>query len=440
MKNATFNAKSLSPWEKGRGESPAPRDPERTGGIGVGGSPNPHPALRATLSRGERGKSIVRVSRTTGVALVATLVAVLLAGCSSNESALPPASATTPHNVTLTKEQQQNLKVITVASSRYRMTLTTFGEVDFDRNRATGVLAPFSGAVTKVLVTLGQQVRRGQPLADVASPDYATAAGTYRQTLLAAKAADAVASNDRSLFAHQAISERENADAQAAAAGADAQRDAALQALVALHMSPQTIAAIGAGGSAVGAVGVIRAPIDGTVVAKSIAPGQTLSSGTSPCFTIADTSRMWVMARVFGDDVASIQSGDPATVEPGDSGKSMAGTVTNVAAVVNPDTRAVAARVSVDNPAGALKQQMYVGVQIHSREPLDGLLIPVSAVLRNAQDLPFVYLVQPDGSYARGMLTLGARVGDRFVVTRGLRAGDKVVADGAIFLQFIQTQ
>ncbi|HEU0277887.1 MAG TPA: efflux RND transporter periplasmic adaptor subunit [Rhodanobacteraceae bacterium] len=368
------------------------------------------------------------------------MAAGLLAGCSSNDSALPPASATTPHNVTLTKTQQQNLKVVTVAPSRYRTTLTTFGEVDFDRNRATDVLAPFSGAVTKVLVALGQRVKRGQPLADVASPDYATAAGTYRQALLAAKAADSVAANDRSLFAHQAISERENADAQAAAAGADAQRDSALQALVALHMSPQTIAAIGAGGPAAGAVGVIRAPIDGTVVAKSIAPGQTLASGTSPCFTIADTSRMWVMARVFGDDVTRVQTGDPATVELGDSGQSMAGTVTNVGAVVNPDTRSVAARVSVDNPAGVLKQQMYVGVQIHSRQQLDGILIPVSAVLRNGQDLPFVYLVQPDGSYARGMLTLGTRVGDRFVVTEGLHPGDRVVADGAIFLHFIQTQ
>ncbi|TAN07967.1 MAG: efflux RND transporter periplasmic adaptor subunit [Rhodanobacteraceae bacterium] len=378
----------------------------------------------------------LRVAGCTG-----TLVAmVALAGCSSNDSALPPASATTPHNVTLTKEQQQNLKVITIAPSQYRTTLTTFGEVDFDHNRAAAVLAPFSGAVTKVLVTLGEHVKQGQPLADVASPDYAAAAGAYRQAVLAANAADAVAANDRALFAHQAISERENADAQAAAAGADAQRASALQALVALHMSPQAIAAIRAGNSAAGNVGVIRAPITGTVVDKSIAPGQTLASGTSPCFTIADTSRMWVMARIFGGDVAHVQTGDPATVELDDGGKSMAGKVTNVGAVINPDTRSVTARVSVDNTGDALKQHMFVSVHIASRDLLTGILVPVSAVLRNGQDLPFVYVVDHDGSYARRMLTLGARVGDRYVIPEGLHPGDEVVANGATFLHFIQTQ
>jgi cobalt-zinc-cadmium efflux system membrane fusion protein len=376
----------------------------------------------------------------TGGCFAVLAAGAVLAGCSSNESALPPASATTPHNVTLTKEQQQNLKVITVAASRYRTTLTTFGEVDFDRNRAADVVAPFSGAVTKVLVTLGQKVKQGQPLAAVASPDYAAAAGAYRQAVLAANAADSIASNDRALFAKQAISQRDNAAAQAAAAGAIAARDSALQALVALHMSPQTISAIRAGEPAASAVGVIRAPVSGTVVGKSIAPGQTLVSGTSPCFTIADTSRMWVMARVFGGDVAHVQTGESATVDPDDGGKSMAGTVTNVGAVINPDTRSVAARVSVDNPADALKQHMFVSVHIASRDLLTGILIPVSAVLRDGQDLPFVYVVEPDGSFARRMLTLGARVGDRYVVAQGLHSGAKAVADGATFLHFIQTQ
>lgn len=369
---------------------------------------------------------------------IAALVVAALYGCSGKPA--PSRDSTTPRNVTLTKEQKQSIHVSTVEPSKYHTTITTTGVVDFDHNRSTDVLAPFSGAVTRVPVELGQHVARGQALAEVASPDFAAAAGAYRKAVLAAEAADAVAANDRDLYAHQAISQRENASAQADAASADADRAAALQALAALHMDPKTISAIRAGKPVADGAGVIHAPIAGTVVAKSIAPGQSLAAGATACFTIADTSRMWVMAEVFGSDVTRVQTGAPATIDVGDGDKPVHGTVTNVGAVVDPATRSVNTRVLVDNPHGELKQQMYVTVHIRSREPRSGLLIPVGAVLRDDEDLPFVYLVEPDGSYARRAITLGTRVGDRYVVSQGLHAGDKVVVDGSIFLNFMQSQ
>ncbi|WP_329743345.1 efflux RND transporter periplasmic adaptor subunit [Dyella sp. A6] len=366
------------------------------------------------------------------------LAVATLAGCSGKP--VPAGTTTTPHDVTLSKEQQQSIHVATVEPSTYRTTVTTTGVVDFDHNRATDIVAPFSGAVTHVRVTLGQHVAKGQALADVASPDFAAAAGAYRKAVLAAKAADAVAANDRDLYAHQAISQRENASAQADAASADADRASALQALLALHMDPQAIAAVRAGKPAADGEGVIRAPIAGTVVAKSIAPGQTLAAGTSPCFTIADTSRMWVMAEVFGDDITRVQKGDSATIDTGDGDKPVAGTVTNVGAVVDPATRSVNARVRVDNPDGLLKKQMYVTANIQSKQTYSGLLIPVTAVLRDDENLPFVYVVEHDGSYARHAITLGARIGNRYVISKGLHAGEKVVVDGSIFLNFMQSQ
>ena len=88
-------------------------------------------------------------------------------------------------------------------------------------------------------------------------------------------------------------------------------------------------------------------------------------------------------------------------------------------AVVDPDTRSVNARVQVANPDGVLKQQMYVQVQIQSSRQYRGLLIPVSAVLRNDENLPYVYVVAPDASYARRSVTLGGRIGNRFVIPQG---------------------
>ncbi len=371
-------------------------------------------------------------------ALVLPLAAAALAGCSGGD---PPApAAVTPHNVTLTEAQRQKIHLYTVAPSQYRSSITTTGLVDFDRNRTTPVLAPFSGPVNKLLVTLGQQVTIGQALAHVDSPDFITAVGAYRKALITARAADAVAVNDRALYAQQAISARENAQAQADAVGADSDRTAALQSLVALHVDPKTIADIRAGRHAAQWQGVIRAPIAGTVVEKSIALGETLAAGSTPCFTIADTGKMWVMADVFGADVSRVRTGDEAEVDLGDDGKPLTGTVTNVASVVDPATRSVSTRVLVDNPDGVLKKGMYVEVRIRSHDAHTGLLIPVAAVLRDDENLPFVYLVAPDGSYARHAVTLGQRVGDRFVVPAGLKPGDKVVVDDGIFLHFIETQ
>lgn len=374
-----------------------------------------------------------------GVALAVLLATAALGACSSGTGA-PESAGTTPQNVTLTRAQQQDIHLYTVEPSSYQTVVDTTGVVDFDHNRSTDVLAPISGPVAKLLVTLGQAVKQGQALALVDSPDFAAAIGTYRKTLAAARAADQIAATDRDLYAHQAVSQREYAQAQSDATGADSDRDAALQALVGLHVDPKTIADLQTGRPVAGGQGVIRAPIAGSVVVKSVTPGQLLAAGTTDCFTIADTSKMWVMAQLFGRELGAVKVGDPAEVETGDGGKPVAGKVGNVGAVIDPNTRSVTARVEVDNPDGALKQQMYVSVRIRSRDARTGTLVPVSAVLRDDENLPFVYVVAPDGSYARTPVTLGERIGDRYVIPQGLHAGDKVVVDGAIFLDFIQTQ
>ena len=388
-----------------------------------------------TMKAPERGRRCAL--RLAGACLAVVLAS--LAGCSS---ATPDANpqASTPQNVTLTAAQRPRIHLLTIEPATYRTSITTTAVVDFDHDRSTPVLAPFSGPVTRVMVTLGDHVAAGQALAMVNSPDFTTAVGAYRKALITAAAADAVAANDRFLYAHQAISQRENADAQATAVSADADRSAGLQGLIALHADPKTIAALRAGKPLVLEEGVIRAPIAGTVVEKSIAPGQTLSAGTSPCFTIADTSRMWVMAQVFAGEITQVHTGDDATVDADDGDAPLAGKVTNVGPVVDPDTRSVTARVQVDNREGVLKQQMYVQVHIRSSKQSQGLLLPVTAVLRDDENLPYVYVLAADRSYARRSVTLGTRVGDRYVIPQGLHPGDKVVVDGSIFLQFIETQ
>jgi cobalt-zinc-cadmium efflux system membrane fusion protein len=367
---------------------------------------------------------------------IALLAALLIAGCSPKSDTV--ANSNAAGTIKLTAAQRKNIKLVTVAPSKFRKTVDTTGVVDFDNDQATVMLAPFSGPVSRLLVSPGDQVKKGQPLALVSSPDYAAALGTYRKTLATASNARRLADVDKDLLAHQGVSRREEEQAQADAAGAEGDRDAALQGLMALGVDPSIIKDVEAGKSAASPEGVIRAPISGTVVEKNITPGQLLQAGTTPVFTVADLSKVWVMAHIFDADIGAVHTGDLADVEA--TARTLPGTVDNIAAEVDPNTRSVAVRVVVNNPGDYLKKQMYVGVRIRDRQESQGLLVPVSAVLRDDENLPFVYVTQSDGSFARQRVTVGSRTGDQYVIAGGLKTGQQIVVDGAIFVQFMQNQ
>jgi cobalt-zinc-cadmium efflux system membrane fusion protein len=378
-------------------------------------------------------------TRPRAKAIAATmLVLAATAGCSPKDDS--KAQAATPASITLTAEQKQHLRFYTVASSRYHRTIDTTGLVDFDNDQATSVLAPFSGPVAKLLVEPGQKVAKGQPLAIVDSPDYAAAASAYAKALATAQTSRKLADADKDLLQHQGVSEREAQQAQTDAANAEADRDSARKGLVALNVDPKTLKDIEQGRLHSQIEGVIRAPIAGTVVERLITPGQLLQAGTTPSFTIADLSRVWVMAQIFGSDLASVRVGDQARIVADTTAHDVTGTVENISALVNPDTRSVQARVAVDNRDDLLKKQAYVHVVIEARRESEGLLVPVSAILRDDENLPFLYTVQRDGSFARRHVTLGVRAGDRYDIPSGLRTGDRIIVDGALFVQFMQSQ
>jgi cobalt-zinc-cadmium efflux system membrane fusion protein len=381
--------------------------------------------------------------RALAMAVMTSAMVISVGGCSSRADKTDDsaqAAPAKPSDVRMTAAQRKHIHVYTVAPSSYHKTIETTGVVDFDNDQATSVLAPFSGPVSRLLVSPGDKVRKGQPLALVDSPDFAAAIGAYRKALVTARNARRQADMDIDLVQHDGVAQREAQQAQADAASAEADRDAALQALVSLNVDPQTIKDIQAGRPVSRVEGTIRAPIAGTVVQKLITPGQLLQAGSTPCFTVADLSRVWVMAQLSDSEVASVKIGDPADVASSGSSKKLTGSVANIAALVDPDTRQVTARIVVGNPGEVLKKQMYVNVQIHSHQSESGLLVPVSAILRDDENLPFVYVTQPDGGFARRSVTLGYRAADRYDITAGLKVGDQVVVDGGIFVQFMQNQ
>jgi cobalt-zinc-cadmium efflux system membrane fusion protein len=351
----------------------------------------------------------------------------LLAGCSSStdDNSATPAIP----NVRLTKAQRAHIQLYTVVPVGYRQKVEAPGTVDFDNDQATSVVSPFTGPVTRIFVAQGQRVSKGQPLAMVASADVANAVAAYRKAAVASANARRVAAADRDLAAHNGISEREAAQAQTDAARAEADRVAAAQALSSLGAGPGS-----------GLNGIIRAPVSGVIADKTVTPGQLLQAGSSTAFTVANLSQVWVLAQVAPDDLSKVGFGDAATIDPGNGTGPFHGTVQNIGATVDPDTRAIVARIVAPNPGDLLKKQMYVDVSIESGRVSTGLLVPVSAILHDDENLPFVYVAMPDGTFIRRHVTLGYRDSQNYDVTSGLSSGDRILSNGALFLQFMQSQ
>ena len=363
-------------------------------------------------------------------------------GAESAAAVAPGSDTSAARPVTVPSEQLERLHVEPVTQTSFRPTIQVTGTAQFNADVSTQVIPPISGPVMRILTDVGAEVHRGQALALVSSPDFATTIADFRKAQAAYVQAKRVADQDEQLWKNDAIAKRDLEQAQTDASAAAADRDAALQQLRALGVDEASIAALRDGKDIPELEGAIRAPIDGTVVERLINPGQLLQAGSTPAFTVANLGTMWVQANVFETDLASVQIGDRAEVTTAASPNPFVGKVTYVAALVDPATKATSVRVLVPNTRRLLKKDMYVQVEIHGSRERSGLLIPVTSVLRDDDNLPFVYVQAGTGTntFGRRQITIGSRVGDRYEVTAGLAAGDRIISEGALFVQFAQTQ
>jgi cobalt-zinc-cadmium efflux system membrane fusion protein len=365
------------------------------------------------------------------------------AACSSNDAAGRQLGDTSlgpkPSNLTVTAEQRQRIHLVTVKTVAFRPTVDATGNVAFNGDHSTQVLSPVSGPAIHVIAEPGEFVHKGDALADVSSPDFAAAVAAYRKAETAFRNAKRIYVQDSALFKNDALARTELEQAQSDVASADADVGAAIEGMRSLGVDEDQIQAV-RDGKKTSIAAVVRAPIDGTIVEKLISQGQLLAAGTTPCYTIADLSTMWVLANVFANDLGDVSVGQPADIVTDNARAPMPGRVDYIASLADPGTKAVQVRIVVPNANRALRRDMFVQVQIKSSSEHRGILAPVSSVMRDEQNLPYVFVTAPGNSFARRKITLGNRFGDSYEIAQGLVDGDQVVADGALFLQFAETQ
>ena len=376
----------------------------------------------------------------TSLSLAGITLLLVAAACSGPDTARGADSTSAPPSgaFTLTAEQRQRIHLIAVEPTSFRPMVEATGNVAFNGDNSTQILSPVSGPATRVVGMPGMTVTRGTPLAYVSSPDFAEAVANYRKAQTAYRNAKRIADRDSALFKNDALARGELEQAQADVAGAAADVDAALESMRALGVDESQIDAVREGRtSAIAAI--IRSPIDGTVVEKLISNGQLLAAGSTPCFTVADLSSMWVLANVFANDLPDVTVGAPVDVFTDVRRAPIPGRVDYIAALADPGTKAVQVRVVAPNLNHALRKDMFVRVQIKSATEHHGMLVPVSSVLRDDQNLPFVFVAKGTG-FERRRVDLGTRVGDKYEIASGLQANEQVVSEGALFLQFAESQ
>ncbi|MGH9533228.1 MAG: efflux RND transporter periplasmic adaptor subunit [Terriglobales bacterium] len=397
------------------------------------------PTLDAPAGRCGRPLALA-AALAAGAAVLAPFV---LAGCGHNtaKADTPPAyTATTtaaaaevhPSLFNVPRNQWSHLQIVTVGPSRLVRTLQLPGTVEFNQFRTTPVLAPVGGPVTRILVVPGEAVRAGQPLLEIRSPDYSGARANYLSAQAAEQLAETNERRAQDLYEHHAIAQQDLEQAQATAAQAEAALQNAVAALRVLGVTD--LARVG---RQVSPILPVAAPIAGTVVARSVSPGELVAAGTQ-VFTISNTHTVWVQVHVYEQQLGMIAMGQPVAITTDAyPGKVFRGRISYLGATLDPQSRTLQARIVTANPGGLLKNQMFVTAQVRAGVIPNAIAVPDAAVLRDSVNHPFVYLAtaQP-GQFRRQLVDIGASQNGETQILAGLKAGERVLAQGAMFIQF----
>lgn len=373
------------------------------------------------------------------------LIPILLfaAGCGRTPD---PRQTTTPKGgdrpalLTVAPAQLAQLRLLPVETATWTAEIQTTGTVDWDADHTTQAIAQVSGPISRIVVDLGRRVAAGDPLLYVSSPDLAGAISTYRKAANRLDLARRTLDRDTDLLAHHVIAPKDLEAAQAEYNDAFTEVQNDLQALRIFGVTEKEIDEAQRQNVPIRSEMAVRSPIGGVVVQKLVLPGQLVQAGATTCFFVSDTSTVWVQGHLHDQDLASVRVGDPVDVRAQGSSAPLAGKVSYIGAMLDPATRTTPVRVVTRNPGGALKKDQFVDLIVHTTSRREVLTVPTSAVLYTGENLPVVYRQVQPGRFARTPIEVGAQREGRFEVLSGLRAGDTIVAEGGVFLQFAGTE
>jgi cobalt-zinc-cadmium efflux system membrane fusion protein len=376
--------------------------------------------------------------------LLTAALAMLLAACAGTDPSAKTYSdggtqagkADKTQLFTVPKEQVSHIQVVAIQPESWPRVLRLTGTVAYNSFLTTPVISQVSGPVSRILVSPGQQVKKGQPMLYVSSPDYSQLRANYLKARDAHSLAHKNYLRSQDLFAHHAIAERDLQAAESAEIQAQADQQAAEQSLKILGIPrPDTLVE-----NSISPEIPVLAPISGEAVERLCSPGQVIQAGQTQCFTISDMSTVWVLANVYENQLAYVHVGDPVTMKTDAYPDMFHGRISFMGAALDPTSRTLQARIDTKNPSARLKKDMYVTATVVAGKIDNAILVPDAAVLRDAENEPFVYVTAGQDQFTRRPVKLGESSNGKTQIVDGLKQGEQVAGDGSLFLQFASSQ
>jgi cobalt-zinc-cadmium efflux system membrane fusion protein len=365
--------------------------------------------------------------------LIAATFAVV--GCGQENAQAPvastaPRAAFDPYTVHVEPELERWLRIEPVRMGEYRDIVRVPSTVTVDETRTAQLGANVTGRITDLSAVVGQDVRRGQTLAELSSTELAAAQLALARAQSDHALARAAAERGRALLDADVIGELEYQRRATDLAERQAQVSAHRDQLRVLGVPEAGIGRSNAGGMS--SRTRVAASIDGTVIERQGAVGQVVQPA-EPIYTIADLSRVWVRADVPEQQSPLVRAGDRVRIKlPALSDRVIEGRIVWVAAVVDPATRTVAARVELANPDRLLKPGMLAAMLI-ADAPRRVALVPKDAVVRET-NRDFVFVRVAPGTFRMQEVQLGHETDGQRPVQSGVLEGDQVVVEGAFHL------
>jgi cobalt-zinc-cadmium efflux system membrane fusion protein len=330
----------------------------------------------------------------------------------------------------------------------FRAEHITEGKISIDEDRSTQVFSPYTGRVTKLLVRAGDHVVQGQPLFVLEAADTVQAQNEFIAALTGTNKAHSAldlaqtqGKRAKELFDGKAIPLKDYQSAQAALVQAENDMRSAQTALEAarnrlkiLGLSDDAIASFQEKGRINPELTVVS-PIAGTVVQRKVGPGQYISAGsTDPVFVIGDLSTVWLTGYVREADADDVAVGqDVSFTVLSSPGRTRTARINYVATAIDPATRRLTIRATIDNTDGSLKPEMFANVTIFSPGDHPAVAVPKQALIYEAENVR-LWVAHNDKSIELRPVKVGLSSGNLVEVTENLKPGEQVVVKGGLFI------
>jgi cobalt-zinc-cadmium efflux system membrane fusion protein len=303
------------------------------------------------------------------------------------------------------------------------------GKLTWNEDKTVRIYTPFAGRVARILVQPGDRVKQGQTLAIIASPDFGQAQSEARRARSDYSLAQQNLTRIKDLNEHGVVAGKDLYAAEADYARAQAE----------MQRTQLRLQSYG-GGSEIDQTYALRSPIPGVVVEKSINPGQELrpdQAGNAPAlFVITDPSSLWAVLDASEKDLAQLTLGKRIAIRtPSYRGEDFIARIASISDFLDPATRTLKVRATLDNSHRKFKGEMFVTAEIPQDGPAQ-LQIPAKAMFFQGGK-NFVFVEQEAGSFTRQQVSPGDASDGNIAILAGLQPGQKVVADGALLLQLM---